>query len=268
MEPSALIQTPGAVVAEPIDPVLSKFKGDPHQAFSTEDLVRALEPKSSRDPEKLAAASENFKKKVQRFVDEGHLREVGPGLFKARLFFDAEKRIEHAFTGGFGNTVYSFSASLFRLNIGVLSIFFVKDQQQDDWIVTIRDTTIGKDYCLPRRVRDGQYAIGRHPPKPGEENYFQVEGRYIDKRHMMFTLSGDKIDVEDNRTLSGTRIDHLTGKGIAQYRELAKQYLKQVNAQEQGNVVKRGRFVLDQLQNHHQNFESAFFGAVVDSLQH
>jgi hypothetical protein len=266
MEPTAKPQTASVAVSEPVDPVLKVFTGDPHRAFKPEDLVRLFKPAAVRDPQKLAEAAAEIKASCNKLIESGQVSEIAPGLYKARLFFDPEHRIEHAFIGGFGNTTYSFVSPLFRLNIGVLSVYFVKDQRKADWILTVRDTTIGKDYCLPQRLCDGTYVIGTRPPKPGEEHHLQIQGRYIDPEHVTLTISGDKTQIEDHKTLNGTRVDHLTDKGLAEYQELAKRFINQTDRTEQSNVVKRGRFVLEELLKHHQNFEATFFSTAVDSV--
>ena len=204
--------------------------------------------------------------KLDKLIQGGQISEIDPGLYKLRLFFDPHQMIEHVFTGGMDNTLYSFQSPIFRLNIGVLSVFIIKDQKKADWIVTIRDATIGKDYCIPKRLTDGTYRIGSQSPGSDEKNFLEIRGRYIEKEHLTITISGEKIKVEDNKTLEGTRIDHLTPKGLDRYRELAKQFLKETKESDQENRAKRGRFVLDQFVQHHENIETGFFSATVDSL--
>ena len=133
-------------------------------------------------------------------------------------------------------------------------------------MVTIRDTTIGRDFSLTRRLRDGVYMIGSRPPEAGEVNYLQVEGRYIDKKQVTITLSGDEVGVEDHNTLNGSRIDLLTRDGLTRYEQLAEAFLRSTDPGEHKNIVKRGRFVLEKFLHSHQNFETSFFSAVVDSL--
>ncbi len=266
MEPSTKPQTASVAVSDPVDPVLKSLKAEPHRPFTPEDLVRLLNPKVARDPQKLSEAAQEFRFSLNKLVEAGSIREIESGVFKARLFFDKEERIEHAFIGGMGNTLYSFKSSIFRLNIGVLSVYFIKDQKKSDWVATVRDTTTGKDYCLACRLRDGSYVIGNRPPESGEDHHLQIKGRYINKKHVTITIAGDKLRIEDHKTLNGTRIDHFTEEGLAQYRDLAKKFLKQAGPSKQRDIVKRGRFVLEQLLQHHQNFEVAFFGAVVDSV--
>ena len=267
MEAPVNAETASAVAAVPEDPVLKVFKTERHQAYSPEDLVKVLDIKSSRDPEKLKAKAAEFKSNVAQLVEAGHLREIGSDLYKMRLFFDAEHMIEHAFIGGMGNEYYSFKGTLFRLNIGVLSVFVVRDPKKKDWTLTVRDATIGKDYCIPERLGDGVYVIGNEPRKPGEKNYLQVAGRYIEKKHVTLTINDENIKIEDHRTLNGTRIDHLTEEGLASYHALAQKYLKEMDPKELSNRVKRGRFVLNELVQNHRNFESTFFNAVVESIQ-
>lgn len=266
MDQTAKPPTAGTQVADPEDRLTKIIKGEPHRAFTPDDLVRLTDPKTARDPQKLAEASKELKANLDKLSKTGEFREIESGLFKARLFFDQEKYIEHAYIGGMGNTQYGFPPSVFRLNIGVLSVFFIKDEKRDEWIVTVRDTTIGKDYCLTKRLPDNIYVMGSRLPEKDEDRTFQISGRYIEKKHVTIALSKNEIRVEDHRTLNGTRVDHLTQEGLARYQELAKEFLKQASPLEQVKSIKRGRFVLERLLKHHQNFEAAFFGAVVDSV--
>ena len=265
MEPSTKPQTASVAVSDPVAPVLKSLKAEPHRPYTPEGLVRLLNPKVARDPQKLSEAAQEFRSSLNKLVEAGSIREIESGVFKARLFFDKEERIEHAFIGGMGNPIYSFRSLIFRLNIGVLSLYFIQDEKKGDWMVTVRDTTLGKDYCLACRLRDGSYVIGNRPPEPGEDHHLQIEGRYINKKHVTITIAGNEFHIEDHKTLNGTRIDHLTEEGLAQYRDLAKKFLKQAGPSKQRDTVKRGWFVLEQLLQHHQNFEAAFFGTVVDS---
>jgi hypothetical protein len=266
MSTTANQDTSGAVATVAVDPISKLFASTPHQAYSAEDVVRKTDPKTAKDPQKLQAAAAETAKQLAKRVTDGTLREVGPGLFKTRLFFDSERMIEHAFLGGMEGVHYAFQGPLFRLNIGVLSAFFVRDVKNSDWTVTVRDSTIGKDYCLILRPKDGSYLIGSAPADDKTKNYLQIPGRYIAARHVTVTLDGEKITVEDLNTLDGTRVDHLTEEGLSRYRELAGRFLKETAAGDQANRVKRGRFVLNQFIEHHQNFEATFFNAVTDSL--
>lgn len=248
------------------DPILKVLEGEPHRAYTSEDLVQILKLQSSQDPQKQLQAVQQITSDLNRLVEEGQVIEIASGLFKARLFFDKDGNIEHAFIGGMGNILYRFRAPIFRLNIGVLSLYFIKDRRQGDWTVTVRDTTIGKDYCLARRLRDGTYLLGSRPPGTSEDHFLQIEGRYIAKEHVTLTMTGDEISLEDHKTSSGTRIDLLTSEGLACYQEMAEAFLQGTDPKEHKDPLKRGRFVLERLLSHHQNFETSFFGAVVDFL--
>lgn len=248
------------------DPILKVLEEEPHRAYTAEDLVPILKLSAPKDPQKQLQAMQQITSDLNKLVKEGLITEIASGLFKARLFFDKEENIEHAFIGGMGNTLYRFRSPIFRLNMGVLSLYFIKDKRRGDWMVTIRDTTIGKDYCLPRRLRDGTYLFGSRPPGMGEDHFLQIEGRYIAREHVTLTMTGDEISLEDHKTSSGTRIDHLTKEGLARYQEVAEAFLHETDPTDHKDVVKRGRFVLERLLHHHQNFETTFFSAVVDSL--
>jgi hypothetical protein len=248
------------------DHVLRILEREPHRAFTVEDLLTLLKLQSPKDPQKQAQAVEQVTTHLRSLVEGGQITEVAPGLFKCRLFFELEKSIEHAFIGGMGNNLYRFKSPIFRLNIGVLSIYFIKDPKKGDWFLTVRDTTIGRDYALVRRLRDGKYLFGNRPTAAGEKDYVQIAGRYIEKEHLTLTISGDEIGIEDHNSPNGTRIDLLTKDGLARYQQAARTFLKAVEPQAQKDPVNRGRFVLEQLIHHHQNFETTFFGAVVDAL--
>jgi hypothetical protein len=248
------------------DPLLKFFRDEPHRAATAEEIVRTLTPAAAKDPQKLGPAVQDLTGKLQKLVEGGHITEVADGLYKARLFFDPERYIEHAFLGGMGNTLYRFRSPIFRLNIGVLSLFFIRDQKAGNWAVTVRDTTIGKDYSIARRLRDGVYTFGSQPPEAGDERYVQVEGKYIAKKHAILTLDGETVIVEDLKTLNGSRVDHLTKDGLARFRQVAREFLQHTDPASQRQPVIRGRFILNKLLQDHQNFESAFFSAAVDSL--
>lgn len=260
-------QTSRPAAAGKKDPILKFLDADPHRAYTAEEVVRSLTPQAVKDPQKKTQAIEEMTTGLRKLVEAGGAVETGPGLFKARLFFDKEeKNIEHAFIGGMGNTLYRFRSPIFRLNIGVLSLFFVRDTQAALWMVTVRDTTIGRDYCLTRRLRDGVYAIGSRPPEAGEANYLRIEGKYIEKKHVTITLSGDAVGVEDHNTLNGSRIDLLTREGLTRYEQVAEAFLRSTDPGDHKDIVKRGRFVLEKFLHSHQNFETSFFSAVVDLL--
>ena len=266
METTTKPQAPVAAAPDLKDLILKVLEREQHRAYTKEDLVPILKLQSPKDPQKQAQTLEQVVGHLRQLVEDGRITEVASGLFKFRLFFDEEKWIEHAFIGGMGNNRYRFQSPIFRLNIGVLSVYFIKDPKKGDWFLTVRDTTIGRDYGLVRRLREGQYLFGSRPPAAGEENYVLIAGRYIERKHVTLTISDHEIGVEDHNTPNGTRIDFLTKEGWARYQEAAGTFLKSTDPQGHRDTVQRGRFALEQLLHHHQNFETTFFNAVVDSL--
>jgi hypothetical protein len=264
--PAPTPKAPSAALADLKDPILKILQGEPHRGYRAEDLVQILKLSTPKDLQKQSQTVVKISADLRKLVEEGRITEIAPGLFKARLFFDKEERIEHALIGEMGNTFYRFQSPIFRLNIGVLSAYFIKNRCHGDWVVTVRDTTIGKDYCLVRRLRDGTYTVGARPAETGEDHHLQIEGRYIAKKHLTLTISSDEISVEDQKTPHGTRIDLLTQKGLARYEQVAEAFLQGTDSRDQKDPVKRGRFVLELLLNQHQNFETTFFSAVVDLL--
>jgi len=266
METTAKPQAPTIAALSLKDMIFRSLEREPHRAFTVEDLLTLLKLQSPKDPQKQAQAVEQVTTHLRSLIEGGQITEVAPGLFKCRLFFELEKSIEHAYIGGMGNNRYRFKSPIFRLNIGVLSIYFIHDSKKKEWLLTVRDTTIGRDYCLVRRLQDGQYLVGSRPTATGEKNYVQIAGRYIEKEHLTLTISGDEIAIEDHNTPNGTRIDLLTKEGLARYQQAARAFLKVTEPQHQKDPVKRGRYVLEQLLNQHQNFETTFFGAVLDWL--
>jgi hypothetical protein len=265
METTTKPQAPSAAPPSLIDFVFRALEREPHRAFGVEDLIPLLKLQSPKDPQKQAQTVEKITSHLRQLVEDGQITEVAAGLFKCRLFFESEKSIEHAYIGGMGNNRYRFKSPIFRLNIGVLSVYFVKDPKKGDWFLTVRDTTIGKDYAMVRRLRDGKYLIGNRPTAAGEKNYIQISGRYIEKEHLTLTIAGEEISIEDHNTPNGTRIDLLTKDGLARYQQAAKAFLKGTDPSGQKDPVKRGRFILEQFLHNHQNLETTFFGAVVDS---
>jgi len=248
------------------DQILKVLQAEPHRAYKTDELVQILKLSAPKDPQKQLQAVEQIRLELYKLIEAGRITEVASGLFKARLFFDSEEFIEHALMGEMGNTLYRFQSPIFRLNIGVLSVYFIMHRKQGDWIATVRDTTIGKDYCLVRRLRDGTYTVGSRPAVAGEDHHLQIEGRYISKKHLILTISSDKISIEDQKTPNGTRIDFLTQEGLVRYEQVAEAFLQSTDPINQKDPVKRGRFVLERLLQQHQNFETTFFNAVVDFL--
>lgn len=266
METTAKPQAPPIAALSLKNMVFRLLEREPHRGFTVEDLLTLLKLQSPKDPQKQAQAVEQVTTHLRSLIESGQITEVASGLFKCRLFFELEKSIEHAFIGGMGNNRYRFKSPIFRLNIGVLSVYFIHDSKKKEWFLTVRDTTIGRDYCLVRRLGDGTYLFGSRPPAAGEENYVQIAGRYIEKKHLTLTISGDEIAIEDYNTANGTRIDLLTKEGLARYQLAAQAFLKATEPQHQKDPVKRGRYVLEQLLHQHQNYETTFFGAVVDWL--
>ena len=242
------------------------FLTEPHRAYGVDDLLRALKMLSPKDPEKQAKASEQVQVNLAVLLQEGVIREVGPALFKTRLFFDAEKNIEHAYIGGMGNASYAFYAPIFRLNIGVLSLFFMKNDKTGCFRVCVSDTTIGRNYCLFRPLGDGIHIFGTSPEQSEGKTSWVIDGKYIDKTHVSITLSPSRIDVVDYRTIRGTRVDHLTDAGYSYYTQGAESFLKATDRAGVKDIVRRGRFVLEQLLHHHKDFEASFFSVAVDSV--
>jgi len=266
IETTAPSPAPAVPVLSLKDQIFRTLEREPHRAFTIEEMIQFLKLQSPKDPQKQAQAVEQVTGHLRRLVEEGPITEIAPDLFKCRLYFEIEKSIEHAYIGGMGNNRYRFKSPVFRLNIGVLSVYFIKDSKKGDWFITVRDTTIGRDYGLVRRLRDGIFLVGNRLPKAGEANFVQISGRYIEKEHLTLTIAGDEIGVEDHNSPNGTRIDLLTKDGLVRYEQAAKAFLKATDPKGQKDPVKRGRYVLEQLIQHHQNFETTFFGAVVDRL--
>jgi len=237
---------------------------DPHRAYAAEDVMKVLKLASPKDLEKQGQVLEQIAACLTSLQNEAILREVAPHLFKVRLYFDQEKNIEHAYIGGMGNTRYRFDALIFRLNIGVISILFVRNESQKHWRVSIADPTLGKSYCLLKPLHDGVHVFGTAPTQVNGAIGWAIDGKYIDKSHTTLTLSGNTVAVEDHRTLRGTRIDHLTNAGFTAYLNAASEFLKSTDAPK--DIVKRGRFALEQLLQNHKNFELSFFNAAVDLI--
>ena len=246
-----------------IQKILSK---EPQRVQDVEGLVKLLKLQAPKDPQKQAESEQKVAAELTRLAEAGEAVEIDQGLFKARVFLDRDKDIEHFFIGGMGNTRCRFGTSIFRINMGVLSVFFVRDQKAGDWMITVRDTTIGQDYGISRRLRDGACQFGNRPMKDGETDYIQIKGRYIEPEHLTLTVSGESIHIEDHKTTYGTRIDFLIQTGVSRYQKAARNFMKMADSRGQKDIIVRGRFVLDQLLKQHQNYESSFFGAVVDGL--
>jgi hypothetical protein len=266
METATESKTPTVAPPTIKDQIGEMLDKEPHRPVTAEDLLTPLKMQSPKDPQKQAQAVERISTELRRLVQEGRAVETAPGSFKARLFFDKEQWIEHAYLGGMGNVHYRFRSPIFRLNIGVLSVFFSRDGKRGDWGLMVRDATIGKDYGLARRLSDGTYTFGSRPAGAGEDRFIQIPGRYIAKEHVTLTISGEEVRLEDHLTQHGTRIDLLTPEGLAKYRKAAEAFIKSTDPKNQKDNVKRGRFALEQLLQHHQNFENSFFNTVADWL--
>ncbi len=238
----------------------------PHRAYGVDELLRALKLLSPKDLPKQAVAAEQITVALTALHQEGFCRDITPTLFKTRLFLDKEKQIEHVFIGGMGNALYRFSATVFRLNIGVLSLFFVRNEKAKSWRVSVFDATIGKNYSLVRFLGDGTHIFGTDPKVADGESGWVIDGKYIEKSHVTFRISGNQIEMADHRTLRGTRVDHLTDSGFEAYSESANQFLASTDAVGQADSIKRGRFVLEQFIKHHKNYEMIFFSAVLDAI--
>jgi hypothetical protein len=239
---------------------------EPHRAFGPQTLATTLKPGGIKDPQQQQQFINEIEADLHKLVKEGIAREVADGLFKARLFTNATKHIEHTFIGGMGNTLFRFRSPIFRLNIGVISMFFIKRLKEGIWMVLVRDTTAGISYCLRMRLKDGTYRFGSDAQETEAKDYIPIVGRYIEKQHVTMTLRGEDILVEDLKTGRGSRVDILTEQGLAQYQEAVDEFLKMVDPSRLWDPVSRGRYVLDQLLQHKRNLEVTFFGAAVDSV--
>ena len=246
--------------------VRKKMLADPHCAYTAEDILQALKLQSPKDLEKQAGILAQIQSSLVLLLNEALIREVGPLLYKTRLFFDQEKNIEHAFIGGMGTICYAFSAPVFRLNLGVLSLFFLLNEKRKSWRVSVSDTTIGKNYSLVRPLYEGAHVFGISPKQEEGKTSWIIDGKYIDKTHVTGTLSVDRIDVTDHRTSRGTRVDHFTDLGLSNYLKVGEAFLRTTNPAQHKDTFKRGQFALEQLLQHHKNYEVAFFSAVVDFL--
>jgi hypothetical protein len=239
---------------------------EPHRVFGPQTIATTLKPGGIKDPQQQQQFINDIVTDLNKLVKEGMAREVADGLFKTRLFTNETKHIEHAFIGGMGNTLFRFQSPVFRLNIGVISMFFVRSQKEGNWMVLVRDTTAGTFYCLRVRLKDGTYRFGNGDEGAGEKDYISIVGRYIEKQHVIVTLHGENVLVEDLKTGRGSRVDLLTEEGLAQYQGAVGEFLKMVDPSRLWDPVSRGRYVLDQVLQHKRNLEVTFFGAAVDSV--
>lgn len=237
---------------------------DTNRACTAEDVMKVLKLATPKDLEKQAQVLAQITSCLTELKNEGIVREIAPNLLKARLYFDQEKRIEHAYIGGMGNPLYSLNALIFRLNIGVISILFIRNESQKNWRVSVADPTLGKTFSLLKPLCDGVHVFGTAPPQVEGKTGWAIDGKYIDKSHVTLTLTSDQVSVVDHRTLRGTRINHLTETGFADYSNIASEFLK--SAKKPKDSVERGRFVLGQLIQKHENFELSFFNAAVDFI--
>ena len=262
------LNQPGTVSSDAL--LLGKIRkhllSDPHGAYSAEDISRALKLQSPKDPEKQANVSAQIQSDLLLLLNEGLIREIEPLRYKTRLFFDQERHIEHAFIGGMGSVHYSFFTPVFRLNLGVLSLFFLFNEKQKSWRVSVADATIGKNYCLVHPLCEGAHCFGTNPKKVEGQSSWVIDGKYIDKTHVTVTLCNDRITLEDHRTLRGTRIDHFTDPGLSSYLKVSEEFLRTTDPADRKDILKRGRFVLERLLHRYENYEAAFFSAVIDFL--
>lgn len=237
-----------------------------HQAYSSAELIPILKMKSPKDPEKEAKNRELILEEMKKLSSEGLAVEVADGVFKERLYFDGDQKlVEHVFIGGTLNLHYRFKSSFFRLNIGVLSIFFFRSEK-GVWKGRVKDTTVGKEFFLSEELKDGTYLFGSKGPGSGTETFIKIDGPYIEKSHVAVEFTGEEVRLEDQVTTTGSRADILTPKGGEAYREAARTFLEETDPKDHRNVVKRGRFSFQQLADKHVDFDTGLLGAVVDSL--
>lgn len=239
---------------------------EPHKVFDPEGLLPSIKPAAGKDPQQKQQAIEEIKADLAKLVKEGKIREVSDGVFKARLFTNETKHIEHVFIGGMGNTHFRFQSPIFRINIGVISVFFIKGESKAGWMVLVRDSTGGTSFCLTSWLKDGAYEMGSDEGRIKEKGYICIRGRYVEKNHLTLEIRGETLNVEDHMTVRGSRADLLTVEGTAVYREAAQEFLKQIDANLSWDPVSRGRYIMDQLLKKKRDFEATFFGAAVDSI--
>ena len=248
------------------DKIWHILEQEPHRVFAAQGLAATLNPTAAKDPNQQQQLVNEILADLSRLVEEGKVREVAEGGFKARIFTNETRYIEHAFIGGMGNTDFRFSSPIFRLNIGVIGMYFIKSPSEENWMVLVRDTTGGTCFSLRTRLREGTYQIGNQVQEVEDKGFISIVGRYIEKKHVTITIRGDVIFVEDLKTSKGTRVDLLTEEGLTRYQEAAREFLKTVEPSNCWDPVSRGRYVLDQFLRHRQNLEVTFFGAAVDSI--
>ena len=239
---------------------------EPHRVQTKETLMKLLKLLNLKDPQKQAENEQKLMSELVSLTKDGFAMEIDEGLFKARVFLDKDKDIEHVYIGGMGNTRCRFNASIFRINMGVLSVYFALNKKTGYWRMMVRDSTIGRDYGIVRRLRDGTFLFGNRPLKKDETDYLQIKGRYIEPEQLTLTLSGENLLIEDQKTPSGTRIDFFVPSGLSRYQKAAEAFMKSVPASKHRDGIARGRFVMDQVIKNHQNYEVVFFGVVVDAF--
>ncbi len=256
-----------AVAPDLKERIWSTLSAEAHQAYSSSDFLPILRMKSPKDPQKEAKNREEILAQMKTLAEEGLAVEVADGVFKARLYFDGDQKlVEHAYIGGTLNVHYRFQSSFFRINVGVLSIFFFRPEKGNVWKARVKDSTLGREYMLLEELKDGTYVLGSKSDGSHGENFIKVEGRYIEKSQLTIEVAGESVRLEDQTTPAGTRVDILTPKGAEAYRKAARSFLKETDSKDHKNVVKRGRFTFQQLSDTHVDFDTGLFGAVVDSL--
>lgn len=241
------------------------FEKEPHRVFDAETIATTLNPAAGRNPQLLEQLVGEIKAEIEKLVQDHVVRDVADGLFKACVYLDEARHMEHAFIGGMGNTLFRFRSPLFRLNIGTLAVFFMKHPERSEWRVLVRAATDGTAYCLHQPLTDGLYRLG-DDPKRQERGFVCLKGRYIEPYHADISFNGTLVQIEDQKTPRGTRIDLLTESGLTAYQELAQRFLESAQPDEVWDPVVRGRFVMDEVLNAHKNYEVTFFGAMVDVL--
>ncbi|HEY5648981.1 MAG TPA: hypothetical protein VIU33_05750, partial [Nitrospiria bacterium] len=209
------------------DRIWKTLEAEGHRAYSSADFLPILRMKSPKDPEKEAKNREQILGHLREIAGERMAVEVSDGVFKARLYFDGnQKLVEHAFIGGTLNTHYRFESSFFRLNLGVLSIFFYRPEKGNIWKALVKDITLGREYVLSDELKDGLYYLGSAPGKTDKKSFLEVKGLYIEKPHIAIELSGESVRLEDQGTATGSRVDTPTPEGMKVYRKAARTFLE------------------------------------------
>ncbi len=252
-------------IAQKSEKIWRTLSLNPHNVYGPGNLAKLVNAAAARKPDQLPQLLDDVKADLRGLMDAGKISEVADDTFKARVFFDESRHIEHAYLGGMGNTFYRFSGSVFRINIGVLSVFFTKLSGDSGWLVMVNDATVGASYCLASRLKDQTYRIGCGLPKE-DQDVLLVPGRYIESHHLDLTLEGEDVRVEDRMTTRGTRVDFLTAEGLSKYQEAAAAFLGKVtDPVDRWDPVIRGRYVINQSLENEQSLNILFFGISVDS---